>query len=265
MESHKLDGMDYTNFINILEIILYENFESQSPCFTMAYPRNTDSSNSKMPIIVHQLTSMQPGVIGNNETREIKPRHRETIIEKRIIEKSIYSEDCIDVQYRGQFIDAYIDFTIYETSNKKLLEWTNRFRKLIQENLGTFIAKGVVKLVWLSEEDVSGNLKSTYYVQRKISYLLRFEEIYRYELIDLNQINVRLDTITQLKEFKKWKKSNLKYEKQARYIKWKFSNKKYKKQNGTITFTVFDRHALKRKLFKCKKVTKKNKEEAING
>ena len=260
MESHKLDGMDYTNFINILEIILYENFGSQSPCFTMAYPRNTDSSNSKMPIIVHQLTSMQPGVIGNNETREIKPRHRETIKEK-----SIYSKNCIDVQYRAQYIDAYIDFTIYETSNRRLLEWADRFRKLIQENLGTFIGKGVVKLVWLSEEDVSGNLKSAYYVQRKISYLLRFEEQTRYELIDLNQINVRLDTITQLKEFKKWKKSNLKYEKRARYIKWTFSNKKYKKQNGTITFTVFDRHALRRKLFKHKKVMKKNKEEAING
>ena len=214
IEYHKLEGMNYTNFINILEKILYENFEHQSPCFTMAHPRNTDSSNSKMPIIVHQLRSMEPGVIGNNETREIKPRHRRDIIEKNIIEKSIYREDSIDVQYRGQYIDAYIDFTIYETSNKRLLEWTDRFRKLIQENLGTFIGKDVVKLVWLSEEDVSGNLKSAYYVQRKISYLLRFEEIYRYESINLNQINVRLDAITQSDEFQKWKDSNQEYEKQ---------------------------------------------------
>lgn len=223
MESHKLEGMNYTNFINILEKIIYENFGSQSPCFTMAYPRNTDSSNSKMPIIVHQLRSMEPGIIGNKQTHEIKPRYRGGIIK----EKSIYSEDSIDVQYKAQFIDAYIDFTIYETSNKRLLEWSDRFRKLIQENLGIFIGKGVDKLIWLSEEDVSGNLKSTYYVQRKISYLLRFQEITRYELVDLKQIDVRLDGITQLDEFKKWKNIIEEYEKQEGNINFEYHDYYY--------------------------------------
>lgn len=184
----KWESIDFLGFMDIIYSTMVAHWgEEDTPVFTMTMPNPTDSENIPMPQILYALADLQPGIVGNNQTREIKPRVREQRQEKS--EKDI--EKNVEARYTGQMMDAMVTFTVYATSNEEVYAWTNMFRHFMQQYKGYFLSKGIRDVYWLKENPSDHDLRSSgYYVGRELHYLVRFEEIVRTEHDNLVSVSV---------------------------------------------------------------------------
>lgn len=189
IKDFKWESVDFLGFMDIIYSTMVAHWgEEDTPVFTMTMPNPTDSENIPMPQILYALTDLQPGIVGNNQTREIKPRVRE--------QRREYSEvhgKCVEARYTGQMMDAMMTFTVYGTSNEEVYAWTNMFRHFMQEYKGYFLSKGVRDVYWLNEDPSGHDLNSAdYYVGRQLHYLFRYEEIVRTEHSLIDEIDLRV-------------------------------------------------------------------------
>ena len=180
MESSRLraeQGIDFLGFVDILYVLIVNSWDEDAPVFTMSRPNGTDGTNIPMPQIVYDLKKIEPGEVGNG-TKELKPRLRE-----QTKETSSLTGKTTPVQYRGRILDATVEFIVYAQSNEEVFCLTTQLRDLIAEYEGYFLKKGVQKMFWLSEENHTGGdgMSKDYYVSRKLTYLMRFEEVTRIE------------------------------------------------------------------------------------
>lgn len=181
------ESVDFLGFMDIIYSTMVAHWgEEDTPVFTMTMPNPTDSENIPMPQILYALTDLQPGIVGNKQTREIKPRVRE--------QRQEYSEahqKNVQARYNGQMMDAMVTFTVYATSNEEVYAWTNMFRHFMRQYQGYFLSKGVGNVFWLKENPSDHDLRSSgYYVGRELHYLVRLEEIVRTEHSLIEEIDL---------------------------------------------------------------------------
>ena len=186
------ESIDFLGFMDIIYSTMVAHWgEEDTPVFTMTMPNPTDSENIPMPQILYSLTDLQPGIVGNKQTREIKPRVRER--QQEYSHKPEASQKKIEARYTGQMMDAMMTFTVYATSNEEVYAWTNMFRHFMQQYKGYFLSQGIRDVYWLKESPSDHDLNSSdYYVGRQLHYLVRFEEIVRTEYGPIEKINLAI-------------------------------------------------------------------------
>lgn len=207
IKDFKWESVDFLGFMDIIYSTMVSHWgEEDTPVFTMTMPNPTDSENIPMPQILYALTDLQPGIVGGNQTREIKPRVRE-----RRKEYSQRQEECpeahqkkVEARYTGQMVDAMVTFTVYATSNEEVYAWTNMFRHFMQQYKGYFLSKGIRDVYWLKEDPSDHDLKSAgYYVGRQLHYLVRLEEIVRTEHSLIEEIDLAVSVAKKKLKFKR--------------------------------------------------------------
>ena len=186
------ESTDFLGFMDIIYSTMVAHWgEEDTPVFTMTMPNPTDSENVPMPQILYALTDLQPGIVGNNQTREIKPRVRER--QQEISHRPEAHQKKVEARYTGQMMDAMVTFTVYATSNEEVYAWTNMFRHFMQQYKGYFLSQGIRDVYWLKESPSDHDMKSSgYYVGRQLHYLVRFEEIVRTEYGPIEKINLAI-------------------------------------------------------------------------
>lgn len=194
------ESIDFLGFMDIIYSTMVAHWgEEDTPVFTMTMPNPTDSENIPMPQILYALTDLQPGIVGNNQTREIKPRVRE-----QRKEYSKAHQEKVEARYTGQMMDAMVTFTVYATSNEEVYAWTNMFRHFMQQYKGYFLSKGIRDVYWLKEDPSGHDLKSgDYYVGRQLHYLVRLEEIVRTEHSLIEEIDLAVCVAKKKLKFKR--------------------------------------------------------------
>src|SRR5437764_8847648 len=102
---------DFEGFTDIIFRLLNAAWGTGWGTFVEAYPNNTDPQNIQTPVISYKLTEMMPGQIGKDGTREMKPRHRDTIFPP--------GDPSTAIEVYGRIFDATVIFEIWEENNTK--------------------------------------------------------------------------------------------------------------------------------------------------
>lgn len=177
---------DFLSWMDTIAVLMKAVWGDEAPLFTMIKPDGTDSRNVKFPQIVYSLTSLQPGVVGNNQMREIKPRHRE-----RKEEVSLLTGKPVWADYYGQVVDATIVFTIYANNNDEVYYWTQKLKHFLVEYKGYFLREGVKNYWWKSERERNTEESGkAYFSSRELHYHTQFEELTRVEQATLESIDL---------------------------------------------------------------------------
>ena len=180
----------FPELIDTIYLLMKAVWGDDSPVFTMIKPDATNSKNVPMPQIVYSLVKRQPGIVGNRQTREIKPRVRE-----QKTEISPLTNKEVQVSYLSQMQDCNLDFIIYASSNDEAFHWTEKLRFFIDEYKGYLMGQGVSEFIWLEESERNTRESSKEaFSSRGISYLVRIEEIKRIEQPTLEEINLYIST-----------------------------------------------------------------------
>ena len=193
MEPNRLTAVesnssDFLSWMDTIAILMKAVWGDEAPLFTMIKPDGTDSRNVEFPQIVYSLTSLQPGVVGNNQTREIKPRHRE-----RKEEFSLLTGKPVVADYYGQVVDATIVFTIYANNNDEAYYWTQKLKHFLVEYKGYFLQEGVKNYWWKSERERNTEEGGkAYFSSRELHYHTQFEELTRVEQAMLENIELHV-------------------------------------------------------------------------
>lgn len=199
MEPNRLTAeksSDFLCWMDTIAVLMKSVWGDDAPVFTMIKPDGTDSRNVKLPQIVYSLTNLQPGVVGNNQTREIKPRFRE-----RKEEMSPLTGKTVTVDYFGQILDASVVFTIYASNNDEVYYWTQKFKAFLTEYKGYFLKEGVKNYWWKSERERNTEESGkAYFSSRELHYHTQLEELTRMEQTTLENIDLYMKTRSALEE-----------------------------------------------------------------
>lgn len=156
--------------------------------FTELAPTSTDAKEAKFPQIVYHLKEMRPGLVGK-ETREIKPRFRET--------KQVDGQQVI---VRSQIMDCVVGFYIYGTSNADTEKIAMNFMDLLATFKPYLMENGLKEMFFqtlsvVPESSLTKERTSTRYLE----YLVRLE--YHQEIQSETIREVILKTQTDIEAF----------------------------------------------------------------
>lgn len=187
-----MNRLDFLGLMDEVFLLMKGAWGQDAPVFTMLKPDGTDSRNVRMPQIVYTLEDAKPGLVGNDSTREIRRRHRGTVLEESI------TGEKVSVSYYGQIQDCTVSFTIYATSNEEAFYWTEKLRTLLLENKQYLLQKGVANIWWMQEREHSTRESGkAYTASRQLRYLVRLDDVQRVEHVSLEQVNLTIQTTRQ--------------------------------------------------------------------
>lgn len=164
---------DFEGFTDIIFRLLNAAWGTGWGTFVEAFPNNTDPQNIQTPVISYKLTQMLPGKIGKDGTREIKPRHRDTIFPS--------DDPTTAIDIFGRIFDSIVEFEIWEENNTKASKLATKFIDFMDMYTGYIKQQGVKEIIFqkFSNDTTTGWNENI--VSRKVEYFVRFEH--------LNQIN----------------------------------------------------------------------------
>jgi hypothetical protein len=125
--------------------------------------------NVKTPIITYKLEEMRPGVISKDGTREIKPRHRETIFPS--------SDPSTAIEVYGRVLDATVVFEIWEENNAKASKFATKFIDFLDMYTGYIKQQGVKEIIFQRFSNDTTTSLNENIVTRKLEYFVRFEHL----------------------------------------------------------------------------------------
>lgn len=117
--------------------------------FCEAFPNGRDPENVKLPIITYRILSKVPGIVGKNGTREVKPRFRETFQVLNVVDGN---PEVVNVY--SQVFDYQILFEIWEVSNTRADELSERFEDFMMTYAGYMMSQGVGQIQF---EEMTGD------------------------------------------------------------------------------------------------------------
>ncbi|MDK2600710.1 hypothetical protein QO179_24760 [Bacillus stercoris] len=175
MENPRLQAHRSCNFDEFTDIIFHllnAAWGEEWGTFCEAFPNGREPDNIKMPIITYMLDEMVPGRIGNNNTREIKPRPREVYVK----EPGAVGPRAVIMS--GRIFDCKVSFDIWEENNSKATELATRFMEFIDMYTGYIKSQGVKEIVFNRySNNTSSSLGRDNVVCRKVEYDLRLEHL----------------------------------------------------------------------------------------
>jgi hypothetical protein len=161
---------DFEGFTDIVFRLLNAAWGPNWGMFVEDYPNNSfDGSDVTTPIITYKLTEMKPGQIGRDGTREIKPRHRETIVPN--------DDPSTAIQIYGRIFDAIVEFEIWEENNTKASKLATKFLDFMDMYTGYIKQQGVKEIIFQKFTNDTTTALNDNMVSRKIEYFVRFEHL----------------------------------------------------------------------------------------
>lgn len=179
--------MDYEDLMKTIKYLLDAAWGPKWGSFAPDGPNTTDAKNVDYPVIIHYIDSIIPGKIGNN-TREIKPRHRYTAINK-----DTNGTQPPAIKILGQVFDAEIAFEVWEETNDQVEKLAKRFRQTLSIYTGYLKMKGLKEIIFQSMSPSKDSAIRDSSKVRKLTYFVRFEELIE-EPVDVIKI---IDVVEQ--------------------------------------------------------------------
>lgn len=163
---------NYEDFTDIVMYLLNAAWGKDWGTFCEAFPNGTDPTSVQFPVITYLLKEMRPGVVGNGQTREIKPRLRGTFIE----DKGDDTPKATEVY--GRMLDCDFLFEVWEENNAKATVLAQRFLSFMDMYTGYIKSQGVKEVIFqtLNTDMETGGWKDNI-VGRKLQYYVRFEHL----------------------------------------------------------------------------------------
>lgn len=167
------DGtMDYEQMMQTLKYLLDAAWGPNWGRITPDGPNVTDPNNLEMPIIVHYLNFLEPGLVGKT-TRELRPRFR-------MLEREEDANGTMPplVKVMGQVFDAEIVFEVWEETNFQVERMARMLRETLAIYAGYLKEKGLKEFHFARmETELSDREISDRHKVRRLSYFVKFEEI----------------------------------------------------------------------------------------
>lgn len=162
-------GANFDDVTTMIQEILCAAWGEDWGTFTQSYPSGRDSTDVDLPMITYQLDGMRPGIIGNSNTREIKPRIREYV-------KTEDDEGGITIY--GRVLDCSIRFECWADNNKKATELAMDFIDLLDTYTGFLLRNGVARIIFSEMTNPGGDysLKDNA-ASRVLKYDVRIEHV----------------------------------------------------------------------------------------
>jgi len=141
--------------------------------FCEAFPNGREPDNVQMPVITYLLDRMEPGIIGNKGTREIKSRYRYSYT------KEVHGNEPQHVDVKGRVLDCTVAFEIWEENNAKATALATKFMDFMDMYTGFIKEQGVKEIIFQSYENStkSGKWRDAL-VCRTITYFVRLEHLH---------------------------------------------------------------------------------------
>ena len=185
--SGNLNFIEFLYVVNSLLIVLWGEDWGK---LVMEGPLSLDSKDIDFPIISFNLKEREPGVISNDGRREITPRKRS---------EYKYVDDDKETRFlrdEGQRMDAKIEFLVYTTNNRDLIDYTEAFIDVMYRYKGIFIKKGLHN-IWFEKDETHDIQTREDVYARKITYHVSFEKIYRAIKDDIESVEVDVQTLME--------------------------------------------------------------------
>lgn len=184
------EAMDFDRLTDIIYVLLEASWGKDWGVFTMEKPTTNNSKDVKFPQIIYELNYMEIAGHGQSNTKEIKPRIRETYVEETNGER-------VAIQKFGQVFEGKVIFYIYTDNNKNGNIYSRKFRSFIEESKGYLMSKGLLHMHFLSERYIKENSNEDFSV-REISYYLRLEEVTEIRDDVIKTINIEADSLLDI-------------------------------------------------------------------
>ena len=198
MESDRLKyaaSMDFDDFIDNVYALLTFLWGEDWGVFTIMKPTTSNGRDIPMPRIVYSLKQVEPGLVGKN-VREISPRHRESFIEL----SPLTGEEVL-VEIKGRVMDCMVEFTIYAENNFEASRLTKSFRQVMEKYKGVLMGRGLQNMWFQKEYERNDRENSEEKVSsRGVLYLVKLEELFRTEQLEMQQVTINLDVAKNLLE-----------------------------------------------------------------
>lgn len=136
----------FDEFTSLIFTLLKAAWGPKWGTFVHAYPNGTEPDKTDLPIITYYSKSKRPGLVGK-DTREIKPRFRETLYEVD------GKEEACNVH--AQVFEHDVIFDIWAQTNVEADKLANKFEDFMMTYTGYFLQKGVQKLVFVEQTDTT--------------------------------------------------------------------------------------------------------------
>lgn len=130
----------FTEFTDLMHHLLKAAWGDDWGTFTEAFPNGLEPESVKMPVITLQVLSKLPGVVGKGNTREIKPRFRQSF-------PGMDDDSLLNVY--SQVFDYQIMFDLWHENNTKADKLAERFEDFMITYAGYMMSQGVGQITFL--------------------------------------------------------------------------------------------------------------------
>lgn len=179
-------NLDYLELADLIYVLLETAWGEDWGIFTMENPKAQNPKNINFPRITFQLKEQKPGIVGNNKTRERKPRVRGQYKKtKKETGETFYVDEY------GQRFDALIQFSVFAESNLEAIRLSEDFMNFIFKYEG-ILQKHGVQNIWFDSEKEGEDAPSDSIYTREINYIVVFEKIYPTIKNEIKEINVKV-------------------------------------------------------------------------
>lgn len=194
--SNTFEGnLNFLELTDLIYVLLETVWGEDWGIFTMESPKTIDPKNITFPTITFQLKEQKPGIVGNNELRELKPRLRGEYKQTNNVTKEVR----IITEY-AQRVDADIQFSIFGETNLEAIRLSESFMNFIYQYTGILQKEGIQNIWFQSEEADDDSPRDSVYV-RRINYRVTFEKVYPVVKDKIEDVKVKAELI--MKELKK--------------------------------------------------------------
>lgn len=180
----------FEDFTDLIHRLLNATWGPDWGTFTEAFPNGRDPKMVELPVITYTLKEMVPGVVGNRDTRELKPRQRHQFS---------FPDGKTGTTVYGQMLDCEVLFEVWEENNTKAVERANQFRALLFAYTGFFKSQGVKELFFrkFSNENEGGEFRDNI-IGRSLYYQLRLEELTELNYDTIQRISATVSAVRSL-------------------------------------------------------------------
>lgn len=166
------NSCNFDQFTDIVLRLLNAAWGEKWGTFCEAFPNGREPNNVKLPAITYTLKQMQPGIIGKQGTREIKPRHRGTF------RQDVNGVGPRVVEVFGRVFDCEVIFEVWEENNTKATNLATKFMDFMDMYTGYIKSQGVKEIIFqnYSNDMESGQWRDNI-VCRSLKYYVRLEHL----------------------------------------------------------------------------------------
>lgn len=162
----------FIEFTDMMHRLLKAAWGDDWGSFMEAFPNGRDPENVKLPVITYRILQKLPGIVGKNETREVKPRFRQSFAMVNPIE-----DGPTIMNVYSQVFDYQVVFELWEENNTQADLLAERFEDFMMTYTGYMMSQGVGQIIFQLMTGDDGRLQlRDKAVRRDYQYLVRLEK-----------------------------------------------------------------------------------------